>query len=311
MLKPEPLSLDQLHVLLAIAEAGSFAGAARRLGRATSAISYAVDTLESQLGIELFDRGTTRRARLSPAGEVVVAEAKSVAHSEQMLRARVEGLRGGLEPEVSMVVDGMLPSRRLVEALQRFHGKYPTVPLRLRVEALGKVERSLRSGSAGIAVGGLVHMKNEGLRCIHLSGVQLIPVAAPAHPLALAGRVQPGASRDHLQLVLTEHSTADAKDYGVVSANVWRLGDLVSKHALLLAGIGWGTMPEPAVRADLDAGRLVHLQLPDARGGLYPLQVAYRNEAPPGPAGQWLIECLVDHDDGLQQARARQNQKNP
>jgi hypothetical protein len=51
------------------------------------------------------------------------------------------------------------------------------------------------------------------------------------------------------------------------------------------------------VRSDLNAGRLVHLQLLDFRGGMYPLQVAHKNESPPGPAGQWLIECLINEDD--------------
>jgi hypothetical protein len=44
------LSLDQLEVLLTVVEAGSFAAASRTLNRATSAISYAIDTLERQLG---------------------------------------------------------------------------------------------------------------------------------------------------------------------------------------------------------------------------------------------------------------------
>jgi DNA-binding transcriptional LysR family regulator len=66
-------------------------GAARRLKRAISAISYAVDTLEAQLGLSLFERATTRRIKLSPAGAAVVAEAKAVAYSTQMLRARVKG----------------------------------------------------------------------------------------------------------------------------------------------------------------------------------------------------------------------------
>ncbi|MDB6089025.1 MAG: DNA-binding transcriptional regulator, LysR family [Gammaproteobacteria bacterium] len=299
MTKPAPLSLDQLQVLLSVAEAGSFAGAARRLNRATSAVSYAVDTLESQLGIALFDRGTTRRAKLSTAGEAVVAEAKSVAYSAQMLRARVKGLREGLETEVSVVVDAMFPSERLVEALKNFHVRFPTVPLRLKLEALGEIERSLRSGTAVIGIGGSVHMKSEGLRSIQLAGVQLVPVAAPGHPLAPGGRAKPGAPREHLQLILTEQSATDRRDFGVVSVNVWRLGDLASKHALLLAGIGWGGMPEPMVRADVDAGRLVRLQMPDWRGGVYPLQVAHKNDSPPGPAGQWLIECLIAQDDAL------------
>lgn len=300
MTKPAPLSLDQLQVLLSVAEAGSFAGAARRLKRATSAVSYAIDTLESQLGVALFDRGTTRRAKLSHAGEAVVAEAKSVVYSAQMLRARVKGLREGLETEVSVVIDVMFPSDRLVEVLKSFHARFPTVPLRLNLEALGEIERSLRSGSAAIGIGSSIHMKSDGLRCIQLAGVQLIPVAAPGHPLAVAGRAKLADTREHLQLVLAEQQTADRRDYGVVSVNVWRLGDLASKHALLLAGIGWGGMPEPMVRADVDAGRLVHLQLPDWRGGVYPVQVAYKTDSPPGPAGQWLIECLVDQDDRIE-----------
>jgi DNA-binding transcriptional LysR family regulator len=191
----------------------------------------------------------------------------------------------------------MFPSARLVEVLKSFRVKFPTVPLRLKLEALGEIERSLRGGTADIAIGSSVHMNEEGLRCIHLAGVKLIPVAAPEHPLAFGGRAKLGATREHLQLVLTQQSATDTRDYGVVSATVWRLGDLASKHVLLLAGIGWGSMPEPMVRADLDAGRLVHLQLLDFRGGMYPMQIAHMNESPPGPACQWLIECLINQDD--------------
>ena len=117
MPKSTPLSLDQLQVLVTVAEAGSLSGAARRLKRATSAVSYAIDTLEAQLGLSLFDRATTRRLKLSPAGEAVIAEAKSVAYSAQMLRARVKGLREGLDAEVSLVADVMFPNDRLVKLL--------------------------------------------------------------------------------------------------------------------------------------------------------------------------------------------------
>ena len=72
MRSPATPSIDQLLALLAVAEAGSFTAAAKRLGRATSAISYAIDTLEAQLGLSLFDRGTTRKPKLTPQGEAVV-----------------------------------------------------------------------------------------------------------------------------------------------------------------------------------------------------------------------------------------------
>jgi hypothetical protein len=51
-------------------------------------------------------------------------------------------------------------------------------------------------------------------------------------------------------------------------------------------------MPEPMVRDDIEAGRLVQLDLDDFHAGGYPLQAAHKIEAPTGPAGRWLIERL-------------------
>lgn len=294
MSTPGPFSLDHLQVLLTVAETGSFAAAARRLNRANSAISYAIDTLESQLGLPLFDRGTTRRPRLTREGEAVVSEARSVAHGADMLRARVKGLLEGLEAEVSLAVDEMFPADRLVDLMRSFNDRFPTVPVRLNRDVLGGVERIvLREGSC-IGIGGMLHMESEGLTRFQLEAVRIIPVAAPGHPLTRKDRARLGLSREHLQLVLTEQPVANGRDYGVVGAQVWRVGGLGPKHQLLLAGLGWGGMPEPMVRADIEAGRLVHLNLPDWRGGEYALQVVHKNDAPPGPAGRWLIEQLVE-----------------
>jgi DNA-binding transcriptional LysR family regulator len=140
MQTPAIPSIDQLLVLLVVAEAGSFSAAAKRLGRATSAISYAIDTLEAQLGLSLFDRGTTRKPKLTQQGEAIVSEAKAVAHSVETLRARVRGFLDELEPEVSLVVDSMLPSDRLTALLREFHGQFPSVPVRLLVQTLGGVD---------------------------------------------------------------------------------------------------------------------------------------------------------------------------
>ena len=136
MQAPGTPSVDQLLVLLTVVEEGSFTSAARRLRRATSAVSYAIDTLEAQLGLPLFDRGTTRKPKLTHGGEAIVSEAKAVAHSVETLRARVRGLLEGLESEVSLVVDSMYPSDQLVAILDDFHVAFPTVPLRLSVQPL-------------------------------------------------------------------------------------------------------------------------------------------------------------------------------
>jgi DNA-binding transcriptional LysR family regulator len=293
MRAPGTPSIDQLLVLLAVVETGSFSAAAKRLGRAISAISYAIDTLEQQLGLSLFDRGTTRKPKLTPQGEAIVSEARAVAQSVEALRARVKGLLDDLEPEVSLVVDSLFPSDRLVALLRDFHAEFPTVPVRLLVETLGGVERVIRSGVAGIGVGGIVQMEAKGFRRFEITGVQMIPVAAPGHPLAAVNEAAAPRSRDFVQLILSDRPSGEGQDFGVVSLNTWRVGDISAKHQLLLGGLGWGGMPEPMVRADIEAGRLVRLNLRDWRGGEYLMQVVHKADAPPGPAGRWLIERLV------------------
>jgi DNA-binding transcriptional LysR family regulator len=294
-------SLDQLLVLLSVAEAGSFTAAAKRLGRATSAISYAIGTLEAQLGVSLFDRGTTRKPKLTQHGKAIVSEARAVAYSIETLRARVRGFLDELEPEVSLAVDSMVPSDRLATLLREFHIQFPTVSVRLLVQTLGGVERVVRSGHAGIGVGSQLHMDTTGFRLIDLKGVQLIAVAAPCHPLARASESETDApqARNFVQLVLSEQPSGAGRDFGIVSLNAWRINDQAARHKLLLAGLGWCGMPEPIVRADIEAGRLVRLNLPEWRGGEYTLQAVHKIDTPPGPAGRWLIERLVTLSDGI------------
>jgi DNA-binding transcriptional LysR family regulator len=293
MTEPGTPTLDQLRVFLTVVEVGSFAGAARRLGRATSVISYSVANLEAQLGLPLFDREATRRPTLTEAGRTVLAEARTVAHGIDGLRAKVRGLLTGLEAEVHLAVDVLLPTPRVVDALQAFQAEFPTVTLRLHMEALGAVTQLVLNRTATIGVSGPLDMVTQGIERVAVGDVEMIPVAAPSHPLVASASGQPGAARDHVQLVLTDRSTlTEGQDFSVVGVRTWRLADIGAKHALLLAGIGWGNMPEPMVQEDLERGRLVHLNLPEFPGGSYRFSAIYRTDSPPGPAASWLIQRL-------------------
>lgn len=290
MTAPGTPTFDQLRVFMAVADAGSFAAAARRLGRGTSVISYAIANLEAQLGVALFDRTSSKTPRLTDAGRTVLAEARVVADGMDGLRAKVQGLREGLEAEVHLTLDVMLPAARVVDALKAFREQFPTVTLRLYVEALGAVADMVLTRKAGLGVSGPMDFDTDGLERIEVGFVDLVPVAAPDHPLARAGRNPPGAGRDHVQLVLTDRSPlTHGSDYAVLGTRTWRLADIGSKHMLLREGIGWGNLPEPMVREDLAAGRLVVLDLPDCRRTPYRLQAIHRTDTPPGPAAAWLI----------------------
>jgi DNA-binding transcriptional LysR family regulator len=287
---PGTSTLDQLHVFLTVVDVGSFAGAARKLGRATSVISYSIANLEAQLGVSLFDRETTRKPRLTEAGRAVLSEARSVTNGIDGLRAKVRGLLQGLESELHLVLDVMLTPCRVVDALRTFRAEFPTVSLHLYMEALGGVPQMVLDRKATVGVSGPLDVEIPGLERVGVGSVEFIPVGAPDHPLARAGRNAPGAARDHIQLVLADRSPlADGKDRGVIGTQTWRLADLGSKHMLLREGIGWGFMPEPIVREDIERDRLVRLDVPEYKDGFLRLHAIYRTDTPPGPAASWLI----------------------
>jgi DNA-binding transcriptional LysR family regulator len=286
-------TLDHLRVLTAVVDEGSFSAAARRLNRAQSVISYAVATLEAQLGLNLLDR-SQRLPVLTDAGRAVLADARRMGLMMDELRARAAGMSRGLESEVSLVVDVMFSTDVLVAALQDFANVFPTVALRLRIEALGGVMQLVMDGTCGLGIGGMLVGQTDMLTRRRLGTVQLVPVAAPRHPLAVSRRRIPLTElRDHVQLVLTDRSSlTEGRDFAVFALRTWRLGDLGAKHALLRAGLGWGSMPEAMVAEDIAAGRLVRLILEDLDAEPYPQYLIHRTDTPPGPAARWLAERL-------------------
>jgi DNA-binding transcriptional LysR family regulator len=296
-------TLDQLHVLTAVVEAGSFSAAARRLHRAQSVISYAITNLEAQLGVALFAR-EGRRPVLTEAGRALIADARRIGRQVDELRARASALRRGLEAELALAVDVMFPTARLVTALNDFSREYPTVGLRLRIEALGGVAQLVLDGPCQLGVTGWLASLPDALERRAIGEMRLVPVAAPTHPLAraqdpaapefAAGPIDSARLREEVQLVLADRTTLTAgQDFGVLALRTWRLGDLGAKYALLLAGLGWGNMPAQMVASDLAAGRLVRLQVAEAPEHHYPLGLIHRIDTPPGPAGAWLAERLA------------------
>lgn len=288
-------TLDQLRVFLAVAEAGSFSAAGRQLNRQQSVVSYTIANLEQQLGgLLLFDR-SKRRPVLTEAGHTILAEARKLTMGADGLRARAGGLLAGLEAELAVAVDVMMPMEVLVCTLVSFREAYPTVNLRLYVEALGSVAKLVLDRVCTVGASGPTLNSISGLEQRPIGTVRLVHVAAPNHPLAqIRARISAADVREHVQLVLTDRSNLTlGQDFGVLSTETWRLADLGAKRALLLAGLGWGSMPEPSVRDDVAAGRLTLLDVEALPSFAYQLLAINRTDSPPGPAARWFMAQLA------------------
>jgi len=292
------VTIDQLRVFRQVAEAGSFSAAARAMHRAQSAITYAVQNLEAQVGTELFDRSGYRPV-LSEAGRALLPRAQRILEELAAFGSQARGIAGGLEPEVGLVVEAMFSTPTLVRVLGEFQKQFPSVQLRVNVESLGATAQAVVDGTADLGIALEFATAVPDLDTTPMGEVELVPVAAPSHPLAkIRGKIQPEAIRDHVQLVLTDRSKLTAgRDYSVFAVKTWRLADLGARHAMLVAGLGWGSMPRHMVADDLAAGRLVRLDIrrPDGlrrlpRPGVV---LARRKDKVLGPAGEWLAARLL------------------
>lgn len=291
------LVLEYVRMFVAVVENGGFAPAARKLKRAQSVVTYGVQKLESQLDLTLFDR-TTYRPTLTPAGQALLPRALRLLEETTAFGVLAQGMSEGLEAEVALVVDPLFPMSTLVGQLHEFERTFPTVQARLFVESLGAATTMVLEGKVdlGLLIDFGTHA-NE-LTKSHLAPIDLVLVAAPSHPLAtLPGRIPLERARDELQLVLSDRSDLTrGVDRGVLSTRTWRLSDLGAKHALLRAGLGWGSMPKHMVEADLARGELVTLPIDywEGDGTLprLPAVIAHRQDHALGPAAVWLLEHL-------------------
>jgi DNA-binding transcriptional LysR family regulator len=288
------LSLDQLRVLVTIADAGSFSAAARALGRVQSAISQAVATLEELQGVLIFDRGGYR-PQLTDVGRVLVAQARLVLASAARFEAVAANSRSGIEAELAIAIDPLVPTAPLVESLRALGAAFPELPVTFSTEGLGGSLRRLRAGTTSLGICLLLPTIPSDVAAYPLLRVRLVSVVAPGHPLARLRRPVTRADlEEQVQLILSDPGAAPDENYGLVSARQWRFVDLGRRLDFLLAGFGWCRMPEHLVSAPIAAKKLVRLKIEDdpAPSEALTIYAAHLLEQRLGPAGRWLLDTL-------------------
>ncbi len=231
-------TLEQLRQFVAAAEAGSFSAAARRLGRAQSAVSTSVGLLEADLGVELFDR-SRRNATLTAAGAVMLQEARELLRQAGSLEQRALSFAAGREAQLSIALDEGLPYLVADQLLKELAERYPALELSQLNGTATEVADYVEQGRASLAF----HFDRGDPGSVfahrHLGNVAQGIFVAQAHPLAALPEVGRNDLARHRQLLMQ----MDGVDQVVLSPTVWRADSSYNIAAMAANGVGWAILP--------------------------------------------------------------------
>lgn len=291
------ITLDQFAVFLTIVEEGSFAAAARKLGRAQSAVTYAIQKLEDQTGVALFDRANYRPT-LTEQGRALLPRARRIMDDLGEFRVQAHAMSKGVEAELVLLVETFLPLSMFSPALRRFHEVFPMVQLRIIAVRPQDASRQLVEHNADLGLFLLSPDPEPQVENQMVAELEFIAVAAPDHPLAqLPPHFPREAMRDHLQIIVSNpKAPTNSRNYGVIGVNQWHVSEVRLRYDLIKEGLGWGSMPRPMVEAELAQGSLLEL-LPaewDSSNVMpqFRVVVAKLKERALGPAATFLLNTL-------------------
>ncbi len=315
------LTPDALAMMDAIARTGSFAAAARHLGKVPSALTYNVRQLEDALDVLLFDR-RSRQATLTAAGQELLDEGRRLLDQMDAVANRVKRVATGWETQLTVAVDDICSRSTILELCADFYSTCtelargadaapnaappssppPPTRLRMRTEVLAGTWEALVTGQADLAIGvGSGGELPKGVAMKDLGPIEFVFAVAPSHPLAKFTTPIDDAELIRHRAVAVADSASRMTPITVnllPGQDVLTVGDMRAKIAAQLTGLGCGFVPEPMVREYIASGKLVVRPVARAR---QPGRLGYAWRAPagrgagdaqPGLALRWWLDRL-------------------
>jgi len=273
------LTPESLAMMDVIARTGSFAAAARELGKVPSSLTYSVRQLEDALDVLLFDR-RSRQARLTAAGEELLNEGRRLLDQMDAVANRVKRVATGWETQLTLAVDGVISRLTMFELCEAFYALCPQVAsmrpgtgvhnaglggpgtrLRMRTEVMNGTWEALTSGQADLAIGvGADRGTPPGVQLKELGPMEFLFAVAPHHPLAAATAPISDAELLRHRAVAVADSAQRLTPMTVnllPGQDVLTVSSMQLKIEAQLRCMGCGFVPEPLAREHIAAGRLV------------------------------------------------------
>ena len=252
------ISLEQWRSLLAVVDAGGYAQAAEILHKSQSAVTYALQKMETLLGVKVFEV-VGRKAHLTPTGEVLYRRAKALLEEAGALEGAAGSLAAGWEPELRLAVEIIFPTWLLLRCFARFAEERPQTRIELYETVLSGTEEVLLQRKVDLAICSQVP---PGFAGDPLMRLRFIAAAHPQHPLHQLGReLTLQDLRKHRHLMIRDTGSQRRSGSWLGAEQSWTVSHKATSIHAAGMGLGFAWFPEETVLGELEGGVLKALPL--------------------------------------------------
>jgi DNA-binding transcriptional LysR family regulator len=296
------ITLDQWHALVAVVDGGGYARGAELLHKTQSTVTYAVQKLETLLGVKVFEV-VGRKARLTPTGEVLYRRAKALLDEAGSLEGAAATLAAGWEPELRLAVDVLFPTWLLLRCLAGFADEHPQTAIELYETVISGTEEVLTLRKADLAIAPTIP---QGFAGEALLRVRFTAAASPSHPLHRLGRkLTLQDLRKHRHLIVRDTGAHRRPGSAIGAEQTWTVGNKATSIHAACMGLGFAWFPEDTIRGELDRGELKLLPLREGAERSAELYLIFADRDYAGPGALRLADIIREHvRSGCDAARA-------
>lgn len=284
------ITLEQWRTLITVVDTGGYAQAAEVLHKSQSSVTYAVQKIESLLGIKAFEM-QGRKAVLTPTGQFLYRRARALLEESSALERAARRLSAGWEAEIRVAAEVIFPTWLMLECLDKLGGESPHTRVELIESVLGGTTEALLHGLVDLAIAGTVP---PGFLGIPLMRLRFIPVASPSHPLHQLQRpLTMEDLRGHRHLVVRETGTKRAtRVMSLDTTQRWTVSNFATSIEAVRSGYGFAWYPEEKIRAELRDGSLKCLPMRDGGERFTELYLVLADPDSAGPGTRRLAEII-------------------
>ena len=213
------------------------------------------------MALFFFDR-QNYRATLTESGKAFYEKCQDVLFESSQLKELGQFLAKDIEPYLKISINIVSPVPQLLNFIKDFFDKFPKTEPEIYFDVLkGSIEK-LNNRQVDISFSSVLPNESEYDK-LFLMNTNLIPVAKPGFlPLDSKNAITDKELKKYVQIIVSDSSSKreDAK-YNVISGGKsWTVNSMHVKKEILLAGMGWGTLPEYLVKNELKNDQLIELK---------------------------------------------------